>query len=190
MYCTHWSQAHHCLCFESTSCLGTGDNNTFTSFVLGASWPCRGEARADVTLLFTLDISPTSGPVRRLIITSFATTFLFNLLRPDSGDHKHCIFPFSLSVKPAAPNFSLSSFIPLPCCDTESSNSISHHDHGSTQQVSMFLLSSSHPALPVTQLAFIYFLSKGVSSHTENGDSKFEKSDVGMELKWKDEQHR
>lgn len=84
IYCTPWGQAHRCLCFEPISCLGTGDNK-FTSFVLRTSWLCRGEAGADVSLLFTLDTSPTSELVRTLLITSFATT-LSNLLRPASGD--------------------------------------------------------------------------------------------------------
>lgn len=60
---------------------------------------------------------------------------------------------------------------------------------GSTQQVSMFLLTSSYPILPVAQLAFICFFSKDLNSHTENSDSEFEKSDVAMKLKRKDE-HR
>jgi len=47
----------------------------------------------------------------------------------------------------------------------------------------MLLLSSSHPTVPVAHLAFIYFFRKDLNSHRENGDSKFEKSDVAMKLR-------
>lgn len=109
---------------------------------------------------------------------------------PASAKRQLCIFPFPFSGKPAAPNFTLTSFILLPCCDTQTSNTISHHDQWweyPTSQHSTFLLSSSCPSLPVAQLAFIWFFNKDQNSHSANGDSKFEKSDVVMKVKWKDE---